>query len=170
MQIVTPNSEEFWPGALVPLSTATSEATSGMMTEEAPTPTSSAMVKSQWTSTGATAPARWNASIAASMIATPALSSRWRELMKPLSRNSGCGSIATMSPISMPSAAVSSALAVGASMRSSTKSQPVGCVSRSSLKVRSEEHTSELQSLMRISYAVLCLKKNNYQYLLLCYT
>src|SRR3546814_2891594 len=25
---------------------------------------------------------------------------------------------------------------------------------------RSEEHTSELQSLMRISYAVLCLKKN----------
>src|SRR3546814_6854412 len=29
-----------------------------------------------------------------------------------------------------------------------------GCVSRS------EEHTSELQSLMRISYAVFCLKKN----------
>src|SRR3546814_4338741 len=26
--------------------------------------------------------------------------------------------------------------------------------------VRSEEHTSELQSLMRISYAVFCLKKN----------
>src|SRR3546814_2442960 len=27
--------------------------------------------------------------------------------------------------------------------------------------VRSEEHTSELQSLMRISYAVFCLKKKN---------
>src|SRR3546814_7529570 len=27
--------------------------------------------------------------------------------------------------------------------------------------VRSEEHTSELQSLMRISYAVLCLKTTN---------
>src|SRR3546814_1605072 len=27
--------------------------------------------------------------------------------------------------------------------------------------VRSEEHTSELQSLMRISYAVFCLKKQN---------
>src|SRR3546814_1176968 len=27
---------------------------------------------------------------------------------------------------------------------------------------RSEEHTSELQSLMRISYAVFCLKKNKY--------
>src|SRR3546814_6846353 len=26
---------------------------------------------------------------------------------------------------------------------------------------RSEEHTSELQSLMRISYAVFCLKKTN---------
>src|SRR3546814_10063223 len=28
---------------------------------------------------------------------------------------------------------------------------------------RSEEHTSELQSLMRISYAVFCLKKTNTQ-------
>src|SRR3546814_10031315 len=28
-----------------------------------------------------------------------------------------------------------------------------------SLAMRSEEHTSELQSLMRISYAVFCLKK-----------
>src|SRR3546814_10283551 len=29
--------------------------------------------------------------------------------------------------------------------------------------MRSEEHTSELQSLMRISYAVFCLKKKNKQ-------
>src|SRR3546814_1481199 len=29
------------------------------------------------------------------------------------------------------------------------------------LLIRSEEHTSELQSLMRISYAVFCLKKKN---------
>src|SRR3546814_1960035 len=29
-----------------------------------------------------------------------------------------------------------------------------------SAPIRSEEHTSELQSLMRISYAVFCLKKN----------
>src|SRR3546814_3027555 len=29
------------------------------------------------------------------------------------------------------------------------------------IAVRSEEHTSELQSLMRNSYAVFCLKKNN---------
>src|SRR3546814_3567686 len=31
------------------------------------------------------------------------------------------------------------------------------------LCLRSEEHTSELQSLMRISYAVFCLKKKNKQ-------
>src|SRR3546814_5722288 len=29
--------------------------------------------------------------------------------------------------------------------------------------IRSEEHTSELQSLMRISYAVFCLKKKNHK-------
>src|SRR3546814_4337153 len=29
--------------------------------------------------------------------------------------------------------------------------------------MRSEEHTSELQSLMRISYAVFCLKKKTYE-------
>src|SRR3546814_3451298 len=36
---------------------------------------------------------------------------------------------------------------------------PVISVS-ASMRIRSEEHTSELQSLMRISYAVFCLKKN----------
>src|SRR3546814_3754482 len=32
------------------------------------------------------------------------------------------------------------------------------------IDARSEEHTSELQSLMRISYAVFCLKKKTKQY------
>src|SRR3546814_3707389 len=36
---------------------------------------------------------------------------------------------------------------------SAPRHQPLAC--------RSEEHTSELQSLMRISYAVFCLKKKN---------
>src|SRR3546814_5614581 len=36
-----------------------------------------------------------------------------------------------------------------------TAHEPPACQKR-----RSEEHTSELQSLMRISYAVFCLKKN----------
>src|SRR3546814_8091460 len=39
--------------------------------------------------------------------------------------------------------------------RSPTRSKPVAAAGRS------EEHTSELQSLMRISYAVFCLKKKN---------
>src|SRR3546814_5381732 len=34
------------------------------------------------------------------------------------------------------------------------------------IDVRSEEHTSELQSLMRISYAVFCLKKKNKQFVI----
>src|SRR3546814_5127623 len=34
-----------------------------------------------------------------------------------------------------------------------------GCSTALHLAERSEEHTSELQSLMRISYAVFCLKK-----------
>src|SRR3546814_8715473 len=34
-------------------------------------------------------------------------------------------------------------------------------VSGRNVDLRSEEHTSELQSLMRISYAVFCLKKKN---------
>src|SRR3546814_5276095 len=33
------------------------------------------------------------------------------------------------------------------------------CVRHMPYPIRSEEHTSELQSLMRISYAVFCLKK-----------
>src|SRR3546814_1780072 len=35
---------------------------------------------------------------------------------------------------------------------------------RTAAVTRSEEHTSELQSLMRISYAVFCLKKKNKTY------
>src|SRR3546814_3965400 len=34
-------------------------------------------------------------------------------------------------------------------------------VGDASIQLRSEEHTSELQSLMRISYAVFCLKKKH---------
>src|SRR3546814_4393730 len=34
-------------------------------------------------------------------------------------------------------------------------------IQRAIMAGRSEEHTSELQSLMRISYAVFCLKKKN---------
>src|SRR3546814_1318050 len=47
--------------------------------------------------------------------------------------------------------------------QSLTRSSPKGNynVLRRRRTLRSEEHTSELQSLMRISYAVFCLKKQN---------
>src|SRR3546814_3958024 len=46
-----------------------------------------------------------------------------------------------------------------AKLSTTPASSPVG--SAVLLALRSEEHTSELQSLMRISYAVFCLKKKN---------
>src|SRR3546814_5501582 len=45
--------------------------------------------------------------------------------------------------------------------RIGARCKPAGIGRFRSLPVRSEEHTSELQSLMRISYAVFCLKKKN---------
>src|SRR3546814_9966303 len=40
---------------------------------------------------------------------------------------------------------------------------PFRLTEQCSLTSRSEEHTSELQSLMRISYAVFCLKKKTHK-------
>src|SRR3546814_10755981 len=42
-----------------------------------------------------------------------------------------------------------------------TDAQACELVGKDRESSRSEEHTSELQSLMRISYAVFCLKKKN---------
>src|SRR3546814_10221547 len=48
-----------------------------------------------------------------------------------------------------------------------TVAQPLGVVQRARIAdliaIRSAEHTSELQSLLRISYAVFCSKKTNHQ-------
>src|SRR3546814_1511708 len=59
--------------------------------------------------------------------------------IQPIQRPSSRSRIAR--PRTVPSSSISSRRSAGASWR------------------RSEEHTSELQSLMRISYAVFCLKK-----------
>src|SRR3546814_7297956 len=60
----------------------------------------------------------------------------------------------------MPASAISSNSA-GASMQVKLMASASSSATRltTNSPVRSEEHTSELQSLMRISYAVLCLKK-----------
>src|SRR3546814_2167746 len=47
-----------------------------------------------------------------------------------------------------------------------TDADPLGAITAEG--TRSEEHTSELQSLMRISYAVFCLKKKKKQYIIDC--
>src|SRR3546814_4397186 len=49
----------------------------------------------------------------------------------------------------------------GCDARACRKSKIAACGMCSFNGHRSEEHTSELQSLMRISYAVFCLKKKN---------
>src|SRR3546814_7665697 len=55
-------------------------------------------------------------------------------------------------------------LAKGAVAIPDVGSLAAGAVDFDDAKItRSEEHTSELQSLMRISYAVLCLKKKTYK-------
>src|SRR3546814_2942983 len=54
---------------------------------------------------------------------------------------------------------------IGQNLRPLLRCQPLGGIDqrvpagRNAVVDRSEEHTSELQSLMRISYAVFCLKK-----------
>src|SRR3546814_2768012 len=62
-------------------------------------------------------------------------------------------------PSTWVTSALNSPLLRGGSEESDTYPQPATVPAAASPTVRSEEHTSELQSLMRISYAVFCLKK-----------
>src|SRR3546814_3072880 len=50
----------------------------------------------------------------------------------------------------------------GAIFASGAHKNPTLTILALALRARSEEHTSELQSLMRISYAVFCLKKKKH--------
>src|SRR3546814_11565359 len=50
---------------------------------------------------------------------------------------------------------------IGGDARYISHGEIQGGLSDDGVTWRSEEHTSELQSLMRISYAVFCLKKKN---------
>src|SRR3546814_8968335 len=59
-----------------------------------------------------------------------------------------------------PAAAVRALQRLGAVPRAQLGARPAaGRAALARQRARSEEHTSELQSLMRISYAVFCLKK-----------
>src|SRR3546814_3387021 len=52
---------------------------------------------------------------------------------------------------------------VGIGLRRAVQHRGIHALERGQVAVRSEEHTSEIQSLMRISYAVFCLKKKQKQ-------
>src|SRR3546814_3340066 len=66
---------------------------------------------------------------------------------------SGGNTAATLRAAAMQTSGVNGAMSYGTDGGLSALDMRV-------LEDRSEEHTSELQSLMRISYAVFCLKKN----------
>src|SRR3546814_1114429 len=71
-------------------------------------------------------------------------------------------------PVPLNSSKMTSSIRLPVSIRAVAimESEPPSSILRAAPKKRfgrwrSEEHTSELQSLMRHSYAVFCLKKNN---------
>src|SRR3546814_2013787 len=76
------------------------------------------------------------------------------------SRNARCCSSAAalVAASSEASSASAADLAAVKSISAWASASDSGSVARQPPRNRSEEHTSELQSLMRISYAVFCLK------------
>src|SRR3546814_6505637 len=79
----------------------------------------------------------------------------------------GLGNVAKTGAQSAGRAAASRASAAGQRMaapfRAGWNGQAADAGAAGGAGARSEEHTSELQSLMRISYAVFCLKKKKHK-------
>src|SRR3546814_3568419 len=83
-----------------------------------------------------------------------------RLLLTPLPIQSG-SSANPSHPARQASAATGAAESAATSQQNRLAGARHGPRAIGALRKRSEEHTSELQSLMRISYAVFCLKKQN---------
>src|SRR3546814_2733973 len=81
----------------------------------------------------------------------------------PAHSDGAAGQAIAAAAVAMPSAEQIAALASGAGSVAGDQNSQVDAAAEHNQVVgrvlRSEEHTSELQSLMRISYAVFCLKK-----------
>src|SRR3546814_6589135 len=73
-------------------------------------------------------------------------------------RHTRCALVTGVQTCALPISATQTKPPANALTASQRTRQSTGWCARSVSK-RSEEHTSELQSLMRISYAVFCLKK-----------
>src|SRR3546814_1443969 len=82
---------------------------------------------------------------------TPATASHHRAMARPYRTSTSADSVDP--PARSPSLRSQSRFKSEPTQAFASQAMPVPSSSRS------EEHTSELQSLMRISYAVLCLKK-----------
>src|SRR3546814_3832201 len=78
-----------------------------------------------------------------------------QQAAESLARVAACSDLQTMSRADLVVEAVVERLDVKCDLFK----QLEGIVAPDCILARSEEHTSELQSLMRISYAVFCLKK-----------
>src|SRR3546814_10533936 len=76
---------------------------------------------------------------------------------KPKTRAQALVAAALKTARQAPPSRASTAMIASLSVRA-----PEASSSRNDIGSRSEEHTSELQSLMRISYAVFCLKKKKH--------
>src|SRR3546814_2214556 len=76
----------------------------------------------------------------------------------PISASAWVRKCCTWVPMSLKYCAISTA-SLTASKRCAATSGLLATFSMAEARSRSEEHTSELQSLMRISYAVFCLNK-----------
>src|SRR3546814_9282375 len=99
----------------------------------------------------------WSSDVCSSDLTKPLLCTS----LKPKARPLGPGFIEPFDLLISHARSVSGRHGLQASMRRSRPqwfaAPPRGCPTAGA--TRSEEHTSELQSLMRISYAVFCLKK-----------
>src|SRR3546814_10800622 len=78
----------------------------------------------------------------------------------------GQGLVGAVAPVGLSVAVGAGLFGIGMQLAGGCASGTLYTVGGGSTKMvftlaRSEEHTSELQSLMRISYAVFCLKKKN---------
>src|SRR3546814_1901077 len=78
-------------------------------------------------------------------------------------KNSGGSLVAASAPVWLPATMTECQTAAGSSSPVCDSGAPQRLTTYQYGANRSEEHTSELQSLMRISYAVFCLKKKKPQ-------
>src|SRR3546814_8261513 len=86
---------------------------------------------------------------------------------EPLTRGSDSSQLQKVKTSTAPSTKPPKKLRKRSDLNIAAMTAPFGILFSEGLcgpHMRSEEHTSELQSLMRISYAVFCLKKKKLKY------